>query len=122
DLLDLIDRTDPALGTDPPPLYAATCRGRKSGRRPFLDTWFHPLAVGRPLPTLPLWLSEDTGAFLDLEATYEGAGRSLRVRCPASLPFFGAAGCSSSAASRPKSSRPRRAARASSFFRYSASS
>src|SRR5262249_25501297 len=47
DPLDLIDRTDPALGTDPPPLYAATCRGRKSGRRPFLDTWFHPLAVGR---------------------------------------------------------------------------
>ncbi len=79
DLLDLIERSDPSLGTDPPPVYAATCRGRKAGRRPVLDTWFHALAVGRPLPTLPVWLSDDAGVLLDLEASYEETCRALRI-------------------------------------------
>jgi hypothetical protein len=79
DLLALIGRSDPALGADPPHLYAATCRGRKAGHRPLLDTWFDPLAVGRPLPTLPLWLTDDTGVLLDLEASYEETCRVLRI-------------------------------------------
>jgi hypothetical protein len=79
DLLALIDRSDPALGNDPPHLYAATCRGRKTEHRPLLDTWFDPLAVGRPLPTLPLWLTDDTGVLLDLEASYEETCRVLRI-------------------------------------------
>jgi hypothetical protein len=42
DLLELIGRTDPMLGAEPPALYAITIRGRKrAGKRPLLDTWFH---------------------------------------------------------------------------------
>ena len=80
DVLDLQGHTDPALGADPPYLYVATMRVRTPARgRPKLDTWFTPLDLGRPLPTLPLWLSEDVAVKLDLEPTYEDACRVLRI-------------------------------------------
>jgi hypothetical protein len=80
DLLALIGRADPALGPDPPHLYAVTLRGRKRSRgRPLLDTWFYPLALGRPLPPLPIWLDIDLGVTLDLEASYEDTCRVLRI-------------------------------------------
>ncbi len=38
--------------------YAVTLRGRKPKKKcPLLDAWFHPLTLGQPLPTIPLWLS-----------------------------------------------------------------
>ena len=80
DLLDLIGRSDPMLGAEPPGLYAVTVRGRKRpGRRPLVDTWLYPLALGQPLPTLPIWLDADQGVLLDLEAGYEEACRVLRI-------------------------------------------
>lgn len=60
-------------------IYAATCRGRRSGPRWRLETWEHELAVGSVLPTLPLWLSEDLVVPLELEATYEETCRFLRI-------------------------------------------
>ncbi len=54
DLLELVGRTDPALAPEPPRLYAVVCRGTKKDHTWLLETWLHPLAVGRPLPTLPL--------------------------------------------------------------------
>jgi hypothetical protein len=80
DLLDLIGQRDSAFGTEPPPIYAATCRGRKVGQRPRLEIWAYPLAVGSPLPTLPIWLSDDLPVLLDLETSYEEACRALRIR------------------------------------------
>jgi hypothetical protein len=41
-------------------------------RASVLETWAHLLAVGRPLPTLPLWLADDLAVPLELEATYDG--------------------------------------------------
>jgi hypothetical protein len=80
DLLALIGRADPALGPDPPHLYTATLRGRKRPRgRPLLDTWFYPLALGRPLPPLSVWLDIDLGVTLDLDASYEDTCRVLRI-------------------------------------------
>jgi hypothetical protein len=80
DLLELIDRSDPTLGAEPPHLYVATMRARKPGRRKSrLDTWFYPLELGRPLPSLPLWLAEDVVVRLDLEPTYEDTCRVLRI-------------------------------------------
>ena len=61
-------------------IYAATCRGRRTGPRWRLETWEHELAVGAVLPTLPLWLSEEFMVPLDLEAAYEETCRSLRIR------------------------------------------
>jgi hypothetical protein len=79
DLLDLIDRSDPAFAAPPPATYAVTCRGRKVGIQPRLETWAYPLVVGQTLPTLPIWLTEDLAVALDLEASYEETCRALRI-------------------------------------------
>ena len=80
DLLETMNGSDPTLGTDPPHLYGVTCRGRKGRRRGLLDTWYHPLTIGQPLPELPLWLTEDLSVTLDLEGSYEDTCRVLRIR------------------------------------------
>jgi hypothetical protein len=80
ELLELLGQTDPAFGPAPPPIYAATCRGRKVGQRPRLEIWAYPLVVGGTLPTLPIWLRDDTAVSLDLEASYEETCRALRIQ------------------------------------------
>jgi hypothetical protein len=79
DLLELIGQADPSLAPEPPPLYAAACRWRREGDTPRLETWAHALAVGQPLPTLPLWLADDLAVPLELEANYEETCRILRI-------------------------------------------
>jgi hypothetical protein len=79
-LLDLIDCSDPAFSPKAPATYAVTCRGRKVGGKPRLETWAYPLIVGQPLPTLPIWLTEDLAVSLNLEASYEETCRALRIR------------------------------------------
>ncbi len=80
DLLDLLDRADPALSTTPPYLYGVTLRSRKPPRRrPLLDAWFYPMIVGQPLPTLPIWLSPDLRVMLPLETSYEETCRILGI-------------------------------------------
>jgi hypothetical protein len=79
DLLELIGHTDPAVGPQPPSLYAATLRHRKGEKRSLLDSWYHPLTVGSTLPQLPIWLSDTNGVMLDLDGTYEETCRTLRI-------------------------------------------
>ncbi len=79
DLLGLIGQTDPALAPEPPPLYAAACRWTRKDNAWHFETWTHPLALGRPLPTLPLWLADDLAVPLELEASYEETCRVLRL-------------------------------------------
>jgi len=80
DLLELIGRSDPTLGAEPPVLYAVTARGRKrASQRSLLDTWFYAMALGQPLPTLPIWLDADLGIFLDLEPSYAETCHVLRI-------------------------------------------
>lgn len=79
DLLALLSQTDPALGTDPPSLYAVSCRWRMTGNKRLLESWLNPLAVGQPLPILPLWLTDHFAIPLDLEASYEQTCRDLRI-------------------------------------------
>ncbi len=45
-----------------------------------LQLWPVELAVGQPLPTVPLWLGEDGAIPLDLEASYELTCELLMVR------------------------------------------
>lgn len=80
DLMSFLDSTDPALGEPPPPMYAVTVRMRNEGRRRMMDNWYHPLAVGHPLPTLPIWLKETKAISLELESSYEETCRTLRIR------------------------------------------
>ena len=79
DLLELIDRSDPALGTEPPATYAVSFRSRKTKKQILMDTWRHELILGQPLPILPIWLSEDRAIPLELEASYEETCRVLRI-------------------------------------------
>ena len=61
------------------PLYAATCRRDRHEPQWHLQTWSHRLSLGQPLPTLPLWISDDVAVPLDLEATYEETCRNLNL-------------------------------------------
>lgn len=79
ELLELTGLTDPSLGPEPPPLYAVSCRGTKKDKTWLLETWAHALTVGRPLPTLPLWLADDLAVPLELEPSYEETCRVLRI-------------------------------------------
>jgi hypothetical protein len=72
DLMGFLHGVDPALGSEPPPMSAATLRMRHEDRRRLMDNWYHPLAIGQPLPTLPIWLKETWAISLDLESRLRG--------------------------------------------------
>jgi hypothetical protein len=81
-----LERTDPALVPEPPALYAVTLRSRKPPKKkspkkepPLLDVWFFPLAIGQPLPTVPLWLGPELHITLPLEPSYSEVCRLLRI-------------------------------------------
>ena len=83
ELLDLIDKRDPALEPDPPAIYAVACRTTQTTAQPDvawqLETWLAPLRIGAPLPTLPLWLADNLSVPLELEASYEETCKVLRI-------------------------------------------
>jgi hypothetical protein len=45
-----------------------------------LELWPAPLALGEPLPTLPLWIAADFAVPLDLDASYLATCADLRIR------------------------------------------
>jgi Protein of unknown function (DUF4058) len=79
DLMEFIDRVDPALGESPSGLYAVSCRASREKKARTLEIWPHSLALGQPLPTLPLWIAPDRAVPLELEASYEETCRVLRI-------------------------------------------
>ena len=79
DLLELIGQTDPTLAPEPPSLYAAACRQTHPDDAWRFQAWSHTLALGQPLPTLPLWLTDSFAVPLELEASYEETCRILRL-------------------------------------------
>jgi len=80
ELLARFGQADPRLGDPAAPLYAVTLRGRKpKKRRPVLDLWLFPLAIGQPLPTIPLWLDADLRIELPFEPSYQEVCRLLRI-------------------------------------------
>lgn len=79
DLLSFIGHTDPTFGESPPPLYAASCRWITREKQTRLQTWSHALTLGQPLPTLPVWLSQNLFVPFDLEQSYEQACQDLAI-------------------------------------------
>ena len=80
EVLARLGRGDSRLSTTDSHIYAATIRPRKRTRQPsFLDSWFYPMTVGQPLPTLPIWLSPSLNVMLPLQACYEETCRLLRI-------------------------------------------
>jgi hypothetical protein len=51
----------------------------RRGDRDETDLWRRPLAVGAPLPTLPLRLTGDLFIAVDFEAAYQEACRRRRL-------------------------------------------
>ena len=80
ELMEFLEVVDPALGDEPPPMYAATLRLRYEDRRRLMDNWYHPLDIGQTLPTLPIWLKETWAISHDLETSYEATCRTLRIK------------------------------------------
>lgn len=62
-----------------PPTYCAAYRPVSRERETFIDQWHHPLAVGSPLPAVPLALKGYGCVRLDLEATYAEACERSRI-------------------------------------------
>jgi hypothetical protein len=60
-------------------LFAAAYRTLPEAERLRLEAWSYPLAVGDPLPTVPLWLAPELSLPLDLEGTYATTCDSLRI-------------------------------------------
>ncbi len=79
DFLEMLDQRDPALSVPPPSLYAVACRHRESHNKRLLETWYQPLELSKPLPRLPLWLTDSFAVPLDLEDSYEQTCRDLRL-------------------------------------------
>ncbi len=66
-----------AVSTD---LYAAAYRVRQVGERTQLEVWPEPLALGEPMPTMPLWLTESLCVPLELEKAYQSACKFAGIR------------------------------------------
>jgi hypothetical protein len=77
DLAERIGAAPPAVAKSP--IYAVSCRGTKVRGRWRVEAWEHELAIGSPLPTLPLWLTDCLSVPLELESTYEDTCRGLRI-------------------------------------------
>jgi hypothetical protein len=61
-------------------LYAVAYRAVERAGQTSLDVWQEELALGRTLPTLPLWLKGGLCLPVDLEATYERTCREQRIQ------------------------------------------
>ena len=79
ELLELFEQKDAAFNP-PPSTYAVTCRTHNLGENSRFETWAYPLAVGKVLPILPVWLDSDLAVGLDLESSYLAACQALRIR------------------------------------------
>lgn len=77
DLLNRLGAGDTGQGL---PLYASAYRPVERNGSSAVDVWHMPVALGQPLPTLPLWLRGGLCLPVDLEAAYERTCAEQRVR------------------------------------------
>ena len=72
----MVDRAESSPTAD---LYAVAYRPILPEHAPAqADVWAEEVAVGRPLPTLPVWVLGVGPIGVELEATYEQTQRELR--------------------------------------------
>ena len=70
-----------ALGAEPPAeLWASLAAVAYRPAADRLQVWPAPLELGRPLPTVPLWLAPDLSVRLDLHTGYTAACADLAIR------------------------------------------
>ncbi|HWQ34906.1 MAG TPA: DUF4058 family protein [Blastocatellia bacterium] len=61
-------------------LYAVAYRLVEAGGQPQLQIWTEELAIGRPLPTLPLWLRGEICLPVNLHSAYEKTCVAQKIR------------------------------------------
>jgi hypothetical protein len=64
---------------DDPPIYAVAYRPTLRDEKPQIDVWREVLAVGQPLPTMPLRLTGDLFVPVEFETTYLETCRRRRL-------------------------------------------
>jgi hypothetical protein len=79
DLCELLGLPAGMRWASPTGLHVVAYRVTKQGDQHQLDAWPFPLALGEPLPTVPLWLAPDLAMPLELELTYADACESLNI-------------------------------------------
>jgi hypothetical protein len=77
DVLEIKGR--PAIWESTTGLSAVAYRAVAVRRRPRVEIWPEVLALGRELPSMPLWLAPDLCVSLGLEDSYTATCRSLRI-------------------------------------------
>jgi hypothetical protein len=75
----LMRQADPLFMPPDAHVYATAYRPARRNDENQIDVWTFPLAVGQPLPTVPLALRATTTVPLDLESTYAEARRNSRL-------------------------------------------
>ena len=80
ELLALLGHPLEANGHPVGPLYAVCYRAMTKRKKVRLEAWPETLTLGEGLPTLPLWLTRDYAVPVDLEKSYRGACKFLRIR------------------------------------------
>jgi hypothetical protein len=79
ELVQLLGAGSGALMPEPALVYAVAYRPVRRSEQNEIDAWPTPLAIGHPLPTLPLALRGNGCIPLDLEAAYTEARRRSRL-------------------------------------------
>ncbi|HEX4613306.1 MAG TPA: DUF4058 family protein [Urbifossiella sp.] len=80
DLVQRLQLADGFAWQSPTGLSAVSYRVVRENGADRLDVWPFPLALGDPLPTVPLWLNPVLAVPLELEPTYEETCDSLLIR------------------------------------------
>ena len=80
ELLEFLGVSGRAGPQSPDDLYAVAYRTTEVAKTVRLEVWAEKLALGAPLPTLPVWLLNALP--LDLEQSYRAACDGLRIHLP----------------------------------------
>jgi hypothetical protein len=78
ELMEFLGHADASMA-DGPALYTASSRWVFGPRKARLEAWSNRLAIGQPLPRIPIWLSPEKVLTFDLEASYEKVCDDLSI-------------------------------------------
>lgn len=79
ELMELMEAGDLLMLPAEQNLYAVAYQPLRRGKQDEIQTWKRTLALGQPLPTLPLYLRADLAVPVDFEATYVEACHRKRL-------------------------------------------
>ena len=77
-ILPLLSADEPRFAHDIA-LYSVAYRPVRRGDAEQIDIWTEPLGLGRPLPTMPLWLNAELCVPVELGSTYRKACERRRI-------------------------------------------